>query len=91
MDPTEITIKVRKEQRQIGQVVSLTALAPSGRILGVVELQIPLLPNFPLSERIGAEAEQELIQDAQDLVRRIATGVLTEPTGSGRGNFWLNK
>lgn len=90
MEASDIIINVQRERRQVGQVVSVTALAPSGRILGVVELQIPLLPNFPLSERIGASAEEELIQTARDLVRRIAVGVLTEPANSGRGNYWLN-
>ena len=89
MEATEIRIKVRKEAGQIGQIVSATALAPSGRILGVVELQIPLLPGFPLSERVGSDAEEQIIATAEDLARRIAVAVLTEPVTAGQGNYWL--
>jgi hypothetical protein len=82
MDTNEIKIKTRHEQRQVGQVVSVTALTPTGRILGVVELQIPLLPGFPLAERIGTDAEKEILQIAEQLARRIAVGVQTEPVKS---------
>jgi len=74
-----IQIKTRREQRQVGQVISVAAVAASGRILGVVELQVPLLPGFPLAERIGSEAEAEIIRAAEQLARQIAMGVLTEP------------
>ena len=88
MEPSDIRIKVRKEPGQIGQVVSVTALAPSGRILGVVILQIPLLPGFPLADRIGIEAEQQLTASAEELARQIAVGVITEPVAPPN-NYWL--
>jgi hypothetical protein len=79
-----VQVKVRRVHRESGEAISFTALAPSRRILGVVEILIPLMPGFSLSERIGIDQEKEILATAEDLVRRIAEGVLTEPTSEAR-------
>jgi hypothetical protein len=79
MPAAKFKTQIRSGQTQVGQSLSVTVTTPTGRILGVVELQIPLLPGFSLEERIGKQESDRIVAEAKDLARRIAEGVLTEP------------
>jgi hypothetical protein len=78
----EATFKIRESRRESGQVFEIIAIAPSRRVLGIVELLIPIEPGYSLSERIGTAGQQELLDAATDLARRLADAVerpVTEP------------
>jgi hypothetical protein len=74
-----IELRERRETRPFGQLLTITALAPTGRVLAVVEIHVPLAANFNLAERIGGEATAKIEDDARDLATRIALGVQTSP------------
>lgn len=71
----DISYKVRESRRESGQVLEVLALAPSGRILGIVEMIVPLMPGYKLSERIGDEGQNSLIESAKAMARKIADAV----------------
>lgn len=77
--PRPITIEIRHDRRETGQIISAVALAPTGRILGVVDLLVPLMPGFKLAGRIGQAGEDAIIGAAKELARRLAEAVETEP------------
>lgn len=78
MEPS-ILLKERREDRPFGQLLTVTALSSSGRVLAVVEIHVPLAPGFKLSERIGSAAAAKIEEDARDLAMRIASGVQAAP------------
>jgi hypothetical protein len=77
--PRTITIEIRHGRRESGQVISAVALAPSGRILGVVDVVVPLMPGFKLAERVGKTGEEAIINTATELARLVAEAVETTP------------
>lgn len=79
MSARQITVEVRQARRESGQVISAVALAPSRRILGVVDVVVPLMPGFKIAERVGQEGEDAIIDAAKELARRVAEAVETEP------------
>ena len=76
-----IRVEIRRKVRDAGQVISAVALAPSRRVLGVVDLLVPLMPWSPLSERVGQAGDDRIVAAADELVHRIAEAVQTEPAG----------
>jgi len=79
MSNRPITVEIRRGKRDSGQTISAVALAPSRRILGVVEVLVPLMPGFSISERVGQNGEDAIIEAAKELARRVAEAVETEP------------
>jgi hypothetical protein len=79
---SDINIEIRKERRDAGQVISAVAFAPSRRILGVVDVTVPLLSGYPISERVGPTGEQEIIALITDLARKVAAAVQTAPVSA---------
>lgn len=74
-------LKVERGERTSGmQYLRATVLANTGRILGVAELQIPLLPGFTLAGRIGPAGSDAIEQAALDLAIMIADAVQFEPS-----------
>ena len=84
MADLNITYTVRRGRREAGQAIEILALAPSGRILGSVELLVPLMPGFSLGERVGQAEEDSIVDAAKDLARRVAEAVETRVSGNGR-------
>jgi hypothetical protein len=83
MSSKTITVDVRRGRRESGQVISAVALAPSGRILGIVDVVVPLMPGFKISERVGQAGEDAIISAAKDLALRVAEAVEAEPGQQG--------
>lgn len=79
-----IKITVRRGQRESGQIVSAVATSSSGRILGEVNLVVPLMPGYSIAERVGKDEDAAIVEAAKDLVKRIATAVETDPVQSQR-------
>ena len=75
MSETPVNIKVREVRSESGQVFRVLAISPSTRIVGTVELLIPLEPGSTLKERVGADKQQEILDLAQKLVRMVADAV----------------
>jgi hypothetical protein len=86
MPTPAIKFKVRREHRSSGQIIEVLALARSSRILGIVELTIPLMPGYSLADRIGSNGEAAIVKSAEELAKRIAEAVEkpNHPTKSSR-------
>lgn len=72
MPDATVTFKIRETRRESGQVFQVIALAPSRRVLGIVELVIPLEPGYSLAERAGEAGQEEILGAARDLAKRLA-------------------
>ncbi len=51
------------------------ALAPSRRIIGSVEVLVPLEPGYTLEERAGASRQQEILALAEKLAHMVADAI----------------
>jgi len=75
--PDGRTLKMERGRRSSGQLLRLTVVAPGGRVVGVAEIQIPLMEGFTLSQKIGPEKSKEIEDGLQDLALRVADAVQT--------------
>lgn len=79
MPKTVISVEIRRDRREMGQIISAVAFAPSRRIMGVVDVVVPLMPGFSIAERVGASGEEAIIEAARALARLVAEAVEAEP------------
>ena len=70
-------------QEDYGQVYTAIAVKPSGRVLAVVNIEIPLDVQINIRERFGDEWVEQVEQSAADQVKRAAEG-WNHPAGSTR-------
>ena len=75
MAETPINFKTRESRGESGQIFRVLALTPSRRIVGSVEIGVPLEPGYTLEERVGKARQQEILTLAEQLARMIADAV----------------
>ena len=83
MSDTPVIIKTRESRSESGQVFRVLALAPSRRIIGSIEILVPLEPGYTLEARVGPERQQEILALAEKLARMVADAV-ENTTHAGR-------
>jgi hypothetical protein len=69
-----ITIKGGWRKETYGHVYTAKALTETGRILAVVNIEVPLNVAVDIHQRFGEEWVREVERSAQDQVRRAASG-----------------
>lgn len=79
MDTNSIKVKIRRSRKESGQVISAVAVTPSSRIVGVVDITVPLMVGYSLSQRVGTDGEKAIEDLAEQLVRKVAEAVETSP------------
>jgi hypothetical protein len=75
MSETPVNIKVRESRSESGQIFRVLALAPSRRIIGSVELLVPLELGTTLESRVGLDRQKEILALAEKLAGMVADAV----------------
>ncbi len=83
MSETPVNIKTRESRSEAGQIFRVIALAPSRRIIGSVEVLVPLEPGNTLEARVGLDRQREILVLAEKLAHMIADAV-ENPTPAER-------
>jgi hypothetical protein len=58
---------------------SISALSRTGRILGVVHVDVPLEIGYTLAARVGQSGADAILAAAKELARLVAAAVETRP------------
>jgi hypothetical protein len=71
---------IRREWRNesTGRVLTVTAVSPTGRVLAVVNVEIPVQVGVDLEDRFGAQVIDDVIKSAEANVTSLANGLLKE-------------
>jgi hypothetical protein len=73
--PDGRTLKTERGRKSAGQVLRFTVLMPTGRVVGVAEIQIPLIEGFSLAEKVGPANARAIEDDLKAVVVRVADAV----------------
>ncbi len=68
-------LKIERGRRSSGQVLRFTVLLPTTRIVGVAEIQIPLMEGYSLADKVGEAEAKSIEEDLQALAVRVADAV----------------
>ena len=68
-------LKTERGRKSAGQVLRFTVLMPTNRIVGVAEIQIPLIEGFSLEQKVGPAQAQAIEDDLQALAVRVADAI----------------
>jgi len=75
MSETPVTIKTHERRSESGQIFRVLALTPSKRIIGSVELIVPLAPGYTLEAHVGPDRQREILELAEKLARMVGDAV----------------
>mgnify|MGYP001495014778 CR=1 FL=1 len=67
-------VKGEWHDEQIARVYTARAVTPTGRILAVVNIEVPLMVGVDLKDRFGAELIEEIERSAEEDASKIAAG-----------------
>jgi hypothetical protein len=73
--PDGRVLKTERGRKSAGQVLRFTVLMPTNRIVGIAEIQIPLVEGFSLEEKVGQDLAKAIENDLQALAVRVADAV----------------
>jgi hypothetical protein len=68
-------LKTERVRKSSGNVIRVSVLTAVGRIVGVSEMQVPLMEGITLSQKVGTEEERDIEKALEAVAIRVADAV----------------